>query len=155
MWSFKVKANQSFQYETYYIWFWIQFKRKSPVISGSFHFMVIVHDPTVNYIPPPWNRSRRIYIRFKMKPNKQQMCVLSERVNRGASSSRQLTSGSGNAPTVPRKKRAYDGIFLAVWWWESVRRSGTHRSSFPQQPTFTAETTLSTFRLCTVRNFCN
>ena len=45
MWSFKVKANQSFQYETYCIWFWIQFKRKCPVISGSSHFRVIVHDP--------------------------------------------------------------------------------------------------------------
>ena len=45
MWSFKIKAHQSFQYETYYMWFWIQFKRKFPVISGSFHFRVIVHNP--------------------------------------------------------------------------------------------------------------
>ena len=44
MWSFKIKAYQSFQYETYYMWFWIQFKRKWPVISGSFHYRVIVHD---------------------------------------------------------------------------------------------------------------
>ena len=67
MWSFKTKAHQTFQYETYYIWFWIQFKRKCPVISGSLNF-----NPEVKWA---WNNRA---FSFKSIPKSYVICLILE-----------------------------------------------------------------------------